>query len=534
MEKKKEETKRCNESGIEVKPLYTREDMKGLDPEKGIGEPGDFPYTRGIHRTMYRDRLWTMRQYSGFGTPRDSNQRYKYLLEQGQTGLSVALDLPTQMGLDPDDPMSLGEVGRVGVCINTLKDMETLFEGLALDKITTSFTINATAAMLLAMYLCVAEKQGVPFHKVGGTIQNDILKEYVARGAWIYPPQFSVRLIVDTIEYCAQHAPRFNPTRLSGAHFRDAGCTAAQEAAFTLADAVEYVQAVLDRGLPVDDFAGQLSFYFYTHNNLFEEVAKYRAMRKLWAKLMKERFKAKNPRSWLFRFGVVCGGSTLMPQQHEINTVRVSYQALASVLGGVQSMFTCAMDEPFSIPTEETARLALRIQQVLGFETGVADTADPLGGSYFVESLTQEMADKIEELMARIEARGGMISSIQEGFIQKEILEEAYKKERRMRTGEMVVVGVNRFTIDEEEKETKLHEYNPEVAREQIESLHQLRRTRDQAKVNRDLEQLRLAAKSQKNLMPYLMEAFKDYVSLGEVCQVFKEEFGIFQQPLDI
>ncbi len=534
MEKKKEETKRCNESGIEVRPLYTREDMKGLDPEKDIGEPGDFPYTRGIHRTMYRDRLWTMRQYSGFGTPRDSNQRYKYLLEQGQTGLSVALDLPTQMGLDPDHPMSLGEVGRVGVCINTLKDMETLFEGLALDKVTTSFTINATAAMLLAMYLCVAEKQGVPFQRVGGTIQNDILKEYVARGAWIYPPEFSVRLIVDTIEYCAQHAPRFNPISISGAHFRDAGCTAAQEAAFTLADAVEYVQAVLDRGLPVDDFAGQLSFYFYTHNNLFEEVAKYRAMRKLWAKLMKERFKAKNPRSWLFRFGVVCGGSTLMPQQHEINTIRVSYQALASVLGGVQSMFTCAMDEPFSIPTEETARLALRIQQVLGFETGVADTADPLGGSYFVESLTQEMADKIEELMARIEARGGMISSIQEGFIQKEILEEAYKKEKRMRTGEMVVVGVNRFTVEEEEKETKLHEYNPEVAREQIESLNQLRRTRDPAKVNKDLEQLRTAAKGHKNLMPYLMEAFKDYVSLGEVCQVFKEEFGTFQQPLDI
>ncbi len=534
MEKKKEETQRYNESGMAIKPFYTREDMQGLDAAKDIGEPGEFPYTRGIHKTMYRDRLWTMRQYSGFGTPRDSNQRYKYLLEQGQTGLSVALDLPTQMGLDPDHPMSLGEVGRVGVCINTLKDMETLFKGLALDKITTSFTINATAAMLLAMYLCVAEKQGVPFHKVGGTIQNDILKEYVARGAWIYPPKFSMRLIVDTIEYCAQHAPRFNPISISGAHFRDAGCTAAQEAAFTLADAVEYVQAVLDRGLPIDDFAGQLSFYFYTHNNLFEEVAKYRAMRKLWAKWMKEKFKAKNPRSWLFRFGVVCGGSTLMPQQYEINTIRVSYQALASVLGGVQSMFTCAMDEPFSIPTEETARLALRIQQVLGFETGVADTADPLGGSYFVESLTQEMADKIEELMARIEARGGMIPSIQEGFIQKEILEEAYKKERRMRSGETVVVGVNRFTIEEEEKEIQLHEYNPEVAREQIESLNQLRSTRNPAKVNRDLEHLRLAARDRKNLMPYLMEAFKDYVSLGEVCQVFKEEFGTFQQPLDI
>lgn len=531
MAEKKEEGKKFTESGIEVKPLYSREDVENFDPSRNIGEAGEFPYTRGIHKAMYRDRLWTMRQYSGFGTPRDSNQRYKYLIEQGQTGLSVALDLPTQMGLDPDDPMSLGEVGRVGVCISHLKDMMTLFDGLSLDKITTSFTINATAAMLLAMYLCVAQKQGVPFDKVGGTIQNDILKEYVARGAWIYPPEFSVRLIVDTIEYCAQHVPRFNPISISGAHFRDAGCTAVQEAAFTLADGMEYIKAVLDRGLDIDDFAPQLSFYFYTHNNFFEEVAKYRAMRKLWAVYMKEKFKAKNPRSWLFRFGVVCGGSTLMPQQHEINTIRVSYQALASVLGGVQSMFTCAMDEPFSIPTEETARLALRIQQVLGYETGVVDTADPLGGSYFVESLTKEMGDKIEELMERIEARGGMIQSIKEGFIQKEILEEAYKKEKRIRTGEMVVVGVNRFTIEEEEKELRLHEYNPQVAREQIESLNQLRKIRDKEKVNRHIEELRAAGRNHVNLMPGLMEAFKDYVSLGEVCQVFREEFGIFEQP---
>jgi methylmalonyl-CoA mutase N-terminal domain/subunit len=531
MDKKKEASKRLTESGIGIKPSYSREDIRNLDLSRDIGNPGEYPYTRGIHKAMYRDRLWTMRQYSGFGTPQDSNRRYKYLLEQGQTGLSVALDLPTQMGLDPDDPMSLGEVGRVGVGISTLKDMETLFEGLSLDRITTSFTINATAAMLLAMYLCVAEKQGVSFDKVGGTIQNDILKEYVARGAWIYPPEFSMQLIVDTIEYCAQQVPRFNPISISGAHFRDAGCTAAQEAAFTLADAIEYVQAVLERGMDIDDFAPQLSFYFYTHNNLFEEVAKYRAMRKLWAVYMKERFKAKNPKSWLFRFGVVCGGSTLMPQQYEINTVRVSYQALASVLGGVQSMFTCAMDEPFSIPTEETARLSLRIQQILAFETGVADTADPLGGSYFVESLTKAMADKIEELIARIEARGGMIKSIQEGFIQKEILEEAYKKEKGIKTGERVIVGVNRFTIEEEEKETQLHEYNPQVAREQIEGLERLRKTRDPEKVKRHLEQLCKAGRNRENLMPYLMKAFKDHVSLGEVCQVFKEEYGIFQQP---
>jgi methylmalonyl-CoA mutase N-terminal domain/subunit len=501
MERKKEKNKRFTESGIEVKPLYTQEDLGRLEPLSEIGKPGEYPYTRGIHRTMYRDRLWTMRQYSGFGTPNDSNQRYKYLLEQGQTGLSVALDLPTQMGLDPDDPMSLGEVGRVGVSISTLKDMETLFDGLPLDKITTSFTINATAAMLLAMYLCVAEKQGVPFEKVGGTVQNDILKEYVARGAWIYPPEFSMRLIVDTIEYSAKQVPRFNSISIAGAHFKDAGCTSVQEAAFTLADAIEYVRAVLDRGIDIDDFA------------------------------MREKFKAKNPRSWLFRFGVVCGGSTLMPQQPEINTIRVSYQALASVLGGVQSMFTCALDEPFSIPTEDNARLALRIQQVLAFETGVVDTPDPLGGSYYVESLTKDMEDRVEDLIEKIESRGGMVKSIKEGFIQREILEEAYEKEQRIRSGEMVVVGVSRFTLDQEEEELRLHEYNSQAAREQIDLLNRIRKLRDSEKVKRHIEQLRTTAKNNENLMPYLIDAFKDYVSLGEVCQAFKEEYGTFEQP---
>jgi len=531
METKNKEGKRFTESGIEVKPLYTLNDIKDLDPSADIGLPGEYPYTRGIHKTMYRDRLWTMRQYSGFGSPKDSNQRYRYLLEQGQTGISVALDLPTQMGLDPDDPMSLGEVGRVGVSISTLKDMEILFDGLPLDEVTTSFTINATASMVLAMYLCVAEKQGISYEKVRGTIQNDILKEYVARGAWIYPPEFSLRLIVDTIEYCAKYAPKFNSISIAGAHFKDAGCTSVQEAAFTLADAVEYVRAVLDRGIDIDDFAPRLSFFFYTHNNLFEEVAKYRAMRKIWARYMKEKFKAKNPRSWLFRFGVVCGGSTLMPQQPEINTIRVSYQALASVLGGVQSMFTCALDEPFSIPTEENARLALRIQQVLAFETGAVDTPDPLAGSYYVESLTKEMEDKIEDLIEKIESRGGMVKSIKEGFIQRDILEEAYKSELRTRSGDMVIVGVNRFIIDEEEEELRLHEYDANVAKEQIELLNQIRSKRDQETVKRHLEQLRNAAKTSENLMPYLISALKDYVSLGEVCQVFKEEYGVFQQP---
>jgi methylmalonyl-CoA mutase N-terminal domain/subunit len=438
------------------------------------------------------------------------------------------------MGLDPDDPMSLGEVGRVGVSLSTLKDMETLFDGISLDKITTSFTINATAAMVLAMYLAVAEKQGVPFDRVGGTIQNDILKEYVSRGAWIYPPEFSLRLIVDTIEYCAKYAPKFNSISIAGAHFRDAGSTAVQEAAFTLADAIEYVKAALDRGIDIDEFAPRLSFFFYTHNNLFEEVAKYRAMRKLWAGYMRERFGAKNPRSWLFRFGVVCGGATLMPQQHEINTIRVAYQALASVLGGVQSMFTCAMDEAFSIPTEDTARLALRIQQVLAFETGVADTTDPLAGSYFIESLTKETADKIDDIVEKIEARGGMVKSIQEGFIQKAISEEAYTKQKRVSAGESIIVGVNRFTIDEEERELQLHEYDEKVANDQIAQLNHIRSTRDQKKVEMHLKTLREVAKNGENAMPYLIAAFKDYVSLGEICRVFKEEHGLFQQPMVI
>jgi methylmalonyl-CoA mutase N-terminal domain/subunit len=529
-----DERKKFTDSGIEVRPSYTQEDIKDLDPANDIGSPGEYPYTRGIHKEMYRKRLWTMRQYSGFGTPRDSNQRYKYLLEHGQTGLSVALDLPTQMGLDPDDPMAVGEAGRVGVSISTLRDMETLFEGIPLDKITTSFTINATASMLLAMYLCVAEKQGVPFDKVGGTIQNDILKEYVSRGAWIYPPEFAIRLIVDTIEYCVEHVPRFNPISIAGAHFRDAGCTAVQEAAFTLADAIEYVKAVLNRGIDIDDFAPQLSFFFYTHNNFFEEIAKYRAMRRIWARCMSERFEAKNPKSWLFRFGVVSGGSTLMAQQPEINTIRVAYQALASVLGGVQSMFTCALDEPFSIPTEDTARLALRIQQVLAYETGVPDTADPLGGSYFVESLTKDMEDKIEELMKRIESTGGMIKSIKEGLIQREISDEAYEKEKRIRSGDMIITGVNRFTIDEEEKELRLHEYDQQAAKEQIDSLNRIRTTRDNERVRDHLEKLRRVADNSENVMPYLMDAFKDLVSLGEVCQIFREKHGIFDQPLVI
>ncbi len=353
----------------------------------------------------------------------------------------------------------------------------------------------------------------------------------MARGAWIYPPGFSMRLIVDTIEYCTKHVPKFNAISIAGAHFKDAGCTSVQEGAFTLADAIEYVKAVLDRGIDIDDFAPRLSFFFYTHNNFFEEIAKYRAMRKLWAKYMRQKFGAKNPKSWLFRFGLVCGGSTLMPQQPEINTIRVAYQALASVLGGVQSMFTCALDESFSIPTEDTARLALRIQQVVALETGVVDTPDPLGGSYFVESLTKEMEDKIAELVEKIESGGGMIKSIQEGRVQKEILEEAYKKETRIASGETVVVGVNQFIIDEEERELKLHEYDEKTAEAQIESLNETRRTRDNAKVQFHMKQLRTVAKSNENLMPYLIEVFRDYVTLGEVCQVFKEEFGTFEQP---
>jgi methylmalonyl-CoA mutase, N-terminal domain len=519
-------------SGIELDVLYTPASISHLDPNQDIGQPGRYPFTRGVQPTMYRGRLWTMRQYSGFGTPKESNQRYKWLLEQGQTGISVALDLPTQLGLDSDDPAALDDVGRVGVAIDTLADMETLFDGIPLDRVSTSFTINSTAAILLAMYLVVAERQGVPAAKIAGTIQNDILKEYAARGTWIFPPEPSLRLIVDTIEHCVTHAPRFNPISVAGAHFRDAGATAVQELAYTLADGLTYVQRCVARGMKVDAFAQLISFYFYTHNDLFEEVAKYRAGRRLWARLLKERFGATDPRAMMFRFGVVCGGSTLTAQQPQNNITRVAYQALASVLGGVQSVFTAAWDEAFAIPTEATAELALRTQQILAYETGVPNVVDPLGGSYYVEALTDRVEREALAIIDRIERMGGMVHCIQSGVIQKEIATEAYRYQQRVESGERVVVGVNKFTRDEPERaQLELYQTDPVLGGRQRDELARVKASRDSARVAATLANLRLAARGSDNLMPAILDAVKAYVSLGEICGLLREEFGAFQEP---
>jgi methylmalonyl-CoA mutase, N-terminal domain len=522
-------------SGLDLDVVYTPESIKHLDPLQDIGLPGEYPFARGVQPTMYRGRIWTMRQYSGFGTPRESNQRYKWLLEQGQTGISVALDLPTQLGLDSDEPEATDDVGRVGVAIDTLADMETLFEGIPLDRISTSFTINSTAAILLAMYVTVAERQGLSPEKITGTIQNDILKEYVARGTWIFPPEPSLRLIVDTIEYCIRHAPRFNSISVAGAHFRDAGATAVQELAFTLADGITYVQRCLDRGLKIDEFAPLISFYFYTHNDLFEEVAKYRAGRRLWARLMKERFGARDPRAMMFRFGVVCGGSTLTAQQPQNNIVRVAYQALASVLGGVQSVFTAAWDEAFAIPTETTAELALRTQQVLAYETGVANVADPLGGSYFIEALTDRIEREALAIIERIDRMGGMVPCIQNGLIQKEIAAEAYRHQQRIENGEQVVVGVNRFTRDEPERQQlQLWELDSALGARQREELARVKARRDNSLVARTLVNLRDTARSDQSLMPAIIDAVRAYASIGEICRVLREEFGTFQEPASL
>ncbi|WP_366922203.1 methylmalonyl-CoA mutase family protein [Metallumcola ferriviriculae] len=518
-------------SGIPVKVLYTPKDMANMDYLNDLGVPGEYPFTRGIYPTMHRGRLWTMRQYSGFGTAEESNQRYKFLLGQGQTGLSVALDLPTQIGYDSDDPMVEEEVGRVGVSIDTLLDMEILFDGIPLDKISTSFTINSTASVLLAMYIAVAEKQGIDSAQVRGTIQNDILKEYVARGTWIFPPEPSIRLIVDTIEWCMNNAPKFNPISIAGAHFRDAGATAVQELAFTLADAISYVEAALARGIDIDEFAPLLSFFFYTHNDFFEEVAKYRAGRRIWAKLMKERFGAVKPKSQMFRFGVVGGGSTLTAQQPLNNVVRVAYQALSSVLGGVQSMFTCAWDEAYDIPTVESAELALRTQQVLGYETRVMNTVDPLAGSYFVESLTDEMESAVMKIITEIEDKGGMVKAVQSGHIQSEILKNSYQHQKQVESGELVIVGVNKFVKDESDPTFQLYEANRENFSKQVDRLKQVKMERNAGQVAKTLANLQQAAKGQENLMPYLVEAVKAYATIGEIIGILKEEFGEFQEP---
>ncbi len=519
-------------SDIEINRLYTPLDLQDWDYDEKLGYPGQYPFTRGVQPTMYRGRLWTMRQYAGFGTAVESNKRYKYLLEQGQTGLSVAFDLPTQIGYDSDHPLSEGEVGKVGVAIDSLKDMEILFDGIPLDKVSTSMTINAPASVLLAMYIAVAEKQGVSKDKLRGTIQNDILKEYIARGTYIFPPKPSMRLITNIFEYCSKEVPKWNTISISGYHIREAGATAVQEVAFTLADGIAYVEAAINAGLDVDEFAPRLSFFFNAHNNLLEEVAKFRAARRLWAKIMKERFNAKNPKSMMLKFHTQTAGSTLTAQQPDNNIVRVAIQALAAVLGGTQSLHTNSRDEALALPTEESVRIALRTQQIIAHESGVADTIDPLAGSYYIESLTDRIEKEAMEYIRKIDELGGAVSAIEKGYIQKEIQDSAYRYQMEVESGEKIVVGVNKFQIEEDTHKDIL-KVDPEVERVQRENLIQLRKERNNEEVNNKLEALREAAKdSSVNLMPYILDAVKTYATLGEICDVLREVFGEYQQSI--
>ncbi len=518
-------------SEVPVDRVYTPLEVADADYERDLGFPGEYPYTRGIQPTMYRGRLWTMRQYAGFGTAEKSNQRYKYLLEQGQTGLSVAFDLPTQIGYDSDHSLSRGEVGKVGVAIDSLADMELLFDGIPLEQVSTSMTINAPAAILLAMYTALAEKQGVPLDKLRGTIQNDILKEYVARGTYIFPPQPSMRLVSDTFAFCAEHLPNWNSISISGYHMREAGCNAVQEVAFTLANAIAYVQAALDAGLDVDAFAPRLSFFFDAHNDVLEEVSKFRAARKLWAQIMKERFGAENPRSLMMRFHTQTAGSTLTAQQPENNVVRVALQALAAVLGGTQSLHTNSREEALALPTEESVRVALRTQQILAHESGVANTADPLAGSYYVEALTREIERRAVDYIGKIEELGGAPRAIEQGYIQREIQESAYTYQKEIENGERVVVGVNKYRVSEEPPSDLLR-VDPEVERGEREKLKRLRARRDQARVNEALKDIRAAAAAEESLLPRILEAVNAYATLGEMCDALRAELGVHEAPV--
>jgi methylmalonyl-CoA mutase N-terminal domain/subunit len=510
--------------------LYTPFDTTELDFDRDVGHPGEFPYTRGVQPTMYRGRLWTMRQYAGFGTARESNERFKFLLGQGQTGLSVAFDLPTQIGMDSDDPNAEAEIGQVGVAIDSLADMEEMFEGIPLDRVSTSMTINAPASVLVAMYMVVAEKQGVPAGDIMGTAQNDVLKEYVARGTYIYPPRASLRLAADLITYCARNAPKFNSISVSGYHIRDAGATAAQEIGFAFANAIAYLEACQRSGVDVDDVAPRISWIFNTHNNFFEEVAKYRALRRMWAHLLKERFGAKNPNSWKLRTHVQTGGATLTAQQPENNIVRASLQALASVLGGVQSMALSCYDEALAIPTEDAQRIALRTQQIIAHESGVTDTVDPLGGSYYVETLTNEIEAKAQEYIDRVEDMGGAVAAIESGYMQAEIQEAAVRQQQDIESGRRVVVGVNRFRSDEE-PEPVIFRVNTELARSQIERLQRVRAKRDAAAAGAALRRLHETARGEDNLMPAILDAVRAYATLGEICGELRKAWGEYRPP---
>jgi methylmalonyl-CoA mutase, N-terminal domain len=515
-------------SGIEL-PNDFNPDNTDIDPANDIGRPGEFPYTRGVRRNMYRGKFWTMRQYAGFATAQESNARYKYLLSQGTTGLSVAFDLPTQIGLDSDDPLAAGEVGKVGVAIDSVDDMMMLLDGIPLDQVSTSMTINATASTLLCLYLAVAKKQGVGFDKVNGTIQNDILKEYIARGTYIYPPKPSLRLITDTFAYCAAEVPNWNTISISGYHIREAGSTAAQEIAFTLADGICYVQAAIDVGLDVDQFAPRLSFFFNSHNNLIEEIAKFRAARRLWARTMKDRFAAKDPKSMMLRFHTQTAGSTLTAQQPEVNVVRTTIQALAAVLGGTQSLHTNSLDEALSLPTEQAARIALRTQQVIAHESGVADTVDPFAGSYAVEQLTNDLERKAVEYIEKIDAMGGMLRAIETGYVQREIQEAAYVYQRAVETKDAIVVGVNKFQSDEAETIPILR-IDERIERDQIERVRSVRERRDKETAERAIAQLAEAAAGTENLLPRILHCVESEVTVGEISHALRRVWGEYQK----
>jgi methylmalonyl-CoA mutase, N-terminal domain len=515
-------------SGVPIEPVYGPEQIADLDPARDLGAPGEFPYTRGIHRDMYRGKLWTIRQFSGFATPEETNRRYHYLLLQGQTGLSVAFDLPTLMGYDADHPLSEGEVGKCGAAISSLEDMEILLRGIPLGEVTVSMTINSPAAVLWAMYLAVAEQQGVDWSRVSGTLQNDILKEYIAQKEYIFPPRPSIRLVTDTIEFAARHTPRFNPISISGYHIREAGSTAVQELAFTLRDGFEYVDWALERGLAIDEFAPRLSFFFNAHNDLFEEIAKYRAARKIWAYAMRERYGARSERSWKLRFHAQTAGCSLTWQQPYNNVVRTALQAMAAVLGGAQSLHTNSLDEAYALPSEKAVTIALRTQQILAYESGVANTADPLGGSYFLEKLTLETEEAANRYIRQIDEMGGMIAAIEAGFPQAEIAAASYRYQREIETGDRTIVGVNRFQSNDQPIE--LLEIDESAARHQSEKLAALRRRRDNARVAQTLDALKRAAEGAENTMPRLLDAVRAYATLGEICDALRGVFGSYQE----
>ncbi len=517
-------------SNIKVKRVYTPLDIENFDYMRNLGFPGEYPFTRGVYPTMYRARLWTMRQYAGFGTAEQTNKRFRYLLEYGQTGLSVAFDYPTQLGYDCDHPLALGEVGRVGVSVCTLQDMETLFEGIPLDKVTTSMTINAPATVMLAMYIAVGEKHGVSQSSLGGTVQNDILKEYVARGLYIFPPKPSMKLTTDIFEYCAINVPRWNTISISGYHIREAGATAVQEIAFTLANGIAYVQAAIDRGLNLDNFARRLSFFFAAHNDFFEEIAKFRAARRLWAKIMKERFHAKNPRSCLLRFHTQTSGVALTAQQPLNNIIRVTIQALAAVLGGTQSLHTNSFDEAWALPSELAVRIALRTQQIIAHESGVTHTIDPLAGSYYIEALTNEMEEKAMEYIQKIDNMGGAVAAIEKGYMQREIVESAYKHQKEVEAKQKIIVGVNEFQV-EEEVPMKILRVDPAVEKLQREKLGRIKQQRDNSKVKSVLDELYDAAGKEENLMPYIIRAVKAYATLQEICDILRQVYGEYRAP---